>query len=481
MPKKRENPNVLLVVIDAVRTDNVDMYGVNDGTTPHINTLAHEGLIFEDVYSAWNTTDQSLTSILTGKYPLSHGITNHGDKVTPEEITTFNKTGTRTAAEILREQGYETIAVDWMGRWFKRGFDKYGINVTKNFFEKCMLYIKYILNHADIVRQYMGKRSLKIPSKEDVQGVLRTFLFSKELAEIQDAAIITDTAIESIKSMQKDNFFLFLHYWDTHTPYHCPREYQAYRGSDKKERLISKYKGAIHYVDHHLGRLFDVLKAQGLWDNTLIIITSDHGESLTEHDIFFDHHGLYDATIHVPLMVWYPKVFKKPKRVKGFIQHIDLLPTILDIAKIDREKLSFDGQNLMPLIENEVAEIRPFIYSEESYVQKKRALRTKQYKYISATDGRGYCSYCHKIHGGTEELYDVGIDPREEVNIIRDKPQVHKELKGKLDEFVNQLIKKRQSIIEQHHSEYPRESRSEDDKQEEEKIKRRLQGLGYIE
>jgi arylsulfatase len=483
MPLKNLNsyPNISLIVIDALRAGNVGTYGADNGATHNMDAVAKEGLVFEDVYSTWNTTDQSLTSILTGKYPLSHGITNHGDTVTPENLMIYKKTGTRPMGEILRDYGYETIAIDWMGRWFKKGFDQYGIKTTKNLFTRGALYAKYILNHMDIFHQYADKRGFKIPSLKDMQKVFHTFLFSKELAQIQDAAMITDLAIESVKNKNQDNFFLFLHYWDTHTPYHCPREYQAYRGSDKRKKLISKYEGAIHYVDQQLGRLFQVLKANHSWDNTLIIITSDHGESLTEHDIFFDHHGLYDVTIHVPLIVCYPGYFHESKRISGFVQHTDLLPTVLDILNIRHEKYHFDGCSLIPLINNNASNIHPFIYTEESYVQKKRALRTGQYKYICATDGKGYCSYCHKIHSAREELYDLGADPFEEKNIIKEKPQVHKELEAKLKDLVQHLIRKRQEEIKNNNLRQPEKSDSSDNNQEEEMVRRRLRALGYMD
>lgn len=479
--------NVILVVIDSLRANELDIYGESNGespksngVSPNINSLANEGVVFEDAYATWNTTDQSLTTILTGKYPLSHGIVHHGDRIEQRDLVTFDNTRTKTLTEILRHYGYETMAVDWMGRWFRRGFGYYDIK-KKNLMKRIAFHAKYVLAHIDIFLQYADKRKFAIPSPKDVKGVLRTFLFSKELAEIQDAAFVTDLATELIKGIKKDNFFLFLHYWDTHTPYNCPREYQSYRGSDRKERLTSRYVGAIKHVDQQLGRLFRELKGRNLWDNTIVIITADHGESLTEHGIFFDHHGLYDVTIHVPLILRYPRISGKAQRIKGFVQHTDLLPTILEALNIDAEKFHLDGTSLTPLIEHSVSGIRPFIYCEESYVQKKRAIRTERYKYICATDGIGYCSYCHKIHGGAEELYDLKHDPFEKVNIVEGAPGIRKDLKGKLDDFVTYLRLKRESEIKQkdlvRFDEDPHTYRAGND----EEIKRRLKSLGYID
>jgi arylsulfatase A-like enzyme len=477
----KKRPHIVLIVIDAVRARNVDIYGTRQGVTPTINQLAQGGVVFENTYSVWNTTDQSLTSILTGKYPISHGITHHGDRVTDENLVTFQKTGTRTIAQILKDHGYKTTAVDWMGRWFKSGFDAYGIKRRQGLAKKTALYLKYALNHTDIFRHYAGARTSRLPSLGDLKGVLSTFLFTRELAEIQDARLITDSAIESIKSADGDSFFLFVHYWDTHTPYNCPKRFRRYKGTDRKKRLADKYLGAIRYVDEQLERLFEALKEKGLWDNTLIIVTSDHGESLTEHGIFFDHHGLYDVTTHVPLILRHPTVFSNPRRVSGLVQHTDLVPTILDILSINDGDLGCDGRSLVPLIRGDVAEIRPFTYSEESYVQKKRAIRTRTHKYIQAADGVGFCSYCHKIHGGPEELYDLTQDPSEEVNLIDEKPAVRQIFKKELDGFVEQLIlKKQQKIKEQetHQGESKTWTYSADEQKE---IEKRLRGFGYMD
>jgi arylsulfatase len=477
----KKGSNVLLIVIDAVRARNTDMYGASSGITPTISELARDGVVFDNTYSVWNTTDQSLTSILTGKYPISHGITHHGDRVTPDNLVTFQKTGTRTIAQILKDHGYKTMAVDWMGRWFKLGFDDYGIRRRHGLATKSALYLKYMLDHMDIFRHYAGARTFRLPSPEDLKGVLATFLFTRELAEIQDASLITDSAIESIKEADGKSFFLFVHYWDTHTPYHCPKRFQTYRGRDREKRLTDRYVGAIRYVDAQLERLFGTLKKKGLWEDTLIIVTSDHGESLTEHDIFFDHHGLYDVTTHVPLVLHHPSAFSNPRRVGGLVQHTDLVPTILDVLGIDDGAPGCDGRSLIPLVRGDVAEIHPFTYSEESYVQKKRAIRTGTHKYIQAVDGVGFCSYCQKVHSGPEELYDLERDPSEKANIIDQEPEVHQALKRELEGFVAELTLRKQKQIEINGTDQSESEPWAYSVEEQKEIEKRLRGFGYMD
>ncbi|MFQ5867802.1 MAG: sulfatase [bacterium] len=494
MDRKKQFPNIILIVIDALRARNLGCYGDSNELSPNIDKVAQESIVFENAYCCWNSTDPSLTSILSGKYPISHGITNHGDKITREELTTFNLTGTKTLAEVLHQYGYKSMTVDWLGRWFKRGFEHYGYGFKRGFLEKMkyyavrlpVLYFRYLTGHIGIFRCYIGKRKFKFHwLVEDIKNVTDTFLFSKELAKIQDAGFVTEIGIQLIKEVKKEKFFLFLHYWDTHTPYNCPKGNLTYRGTDSKKVLIAKYEGAVSYIDQQIGRLFEQLRETGVLEDTIIIITSDHGDSLTEHAIFFDHHGLYEETTHVPLILHYPEFFPQAKRVKGFVQHIDLLPTILEILEIDDKGLNFDGTSLIPLIENRVSEIRSFVYNEESYVQKKRAIRTKRYKYITALNGdSGLCRYCHKIHAGSEELYDLEKDPNENINIVNKNISIAEDMKKRLKETINDLINRREKEINDRWSKQDIINSNNQDiysEKERREVRRKLKSLGYID
>ena len=452
---KNQYPNIILVVIDALRARNLGCYGGDKESSPNIDKIVDKGVLFENAYCSWNSTDQSLTTILSGRYPRTHGIVHHGDKITPEDLNVFEALNVRLLSQILKENGYETLAVDWMARWFKRGFDYYGYspernllrNLIYNIFTLPYVHLKYIAAHLGLLRIYSKKRRFTAASLwKGFKDVFRTFLFTFKLARIQDARFVTGLAEELIKKSRKENFFLFLHYWDTHTPYNCPRNFLEKKKGHMtpKEVLLSKYHGAARYVDQQIGRLFDVLREERLLKDTLIIITSDHGESLTEHDIFFDHHGLYDVTTHVPLILYYPKAFSEPKRVKGLVQHIDLAPTLYDLLNIKYKDYELDGASLMPLIRGEKTEIRHYAFNEESYVQRKIGFRTKKFKYIFSLDGIGMCIYCHQVHGGKEELYNLEVDPEEMVNIAVESKIIAAEMKKELDDLIKSLNSKKQ-------------------------------------
>jgi arylsulfatase A-like enzyme len=470
--------NIILIVIDALRARNLGCYGArNPLVSPNIDALAGRGILFEKAFATWNTTDQSLTTILTGKYPLCHGITNHGDQVTTENLDIFYRSGTKTLPQILHPYGYRTYAIDWMKRWFKKGFDFYGYDTDIPLTKKVEKYVQYIYKHRNLFKNYLKKRTFSLPHMDDIIGTWRTFWFTKELPLIQDAALMTNSGIRCIRSNKNAPFFLFLHYWDTHTPYHASRESMKKIKADKRN-TVDTYKAAIHYVDTQIGRLIKALKNKNILNNTIVVITSDHGESLTEHGIYFDHHGLYDETIHVPLIIYDPAIKKAPACIGGFVQHVDLLPTLFEMIDID-PPIALDGQSLVHLWEKKSASSRPFAYTEESYVQKKRAIRTDRYKYIAAKDDRGFCKYCKKVHQGKEELYDLFQDPRELKNLVLQEPEIAKKMAMQLDQFVSQLIEKRQRAMQSNLGD--KDCLEQPDSKEREEVTAKLQGLGYLD
>lgn len=456
--KTRNNPNIILIVIDALRTKNLGCYGGNNQASPHIDKIAQDGILFENAYSTWNTTDQSLTAILSGRYPRTHGVFHHGDKVISKDIYRFETIGIHLLSETLKQSGYKTLAVDWMARWFKKGFDHYGYHPQRDFWGKLgyslvtlpYLYLKHIVPNIRILRLYSKKRDSSFSSLwKGLRDVFRTFLFTHELARIQDANQVTSLAEEWIKKTGNEKFFLFLHYWDTHSPYYCPKHFfKKKKGTlSSLDILLSRYQGAVSYVDHNIGKLLDFLEKEKRLKNTLIILTSDHGESLTEHGILFDHHGLYEATTHVPLIIYSPQLFSQPKRIKGLVQHIDLAPTLCELLNIKAKHYGFDGMSLMPLIKGKKNELRSYVFNEESYVQRKIGFRTKRFKYIFAPNGRGMCNYCQKVHGGVEELYDLANDPEEKINIAIKEKSMALKLQKEVSDLIKYLNSKREKEI----------------------------------
>ena len=435
MKKEEGVRNIIIIVMDALRAKNLGCYGYPVKTSPNIDNLAKEGVLFEDAYSCINATDPSLTTIFSGKYPASHGIIRHGPQVTKEDIQEFNTTGTVLLPEILKLRGYTTAAIDWLGRWHRRGYTQYGVT------------------------------SRKLPTL--LHAFYRIFRPSKTGKPTADAKSISNQAINIIRENREKNFLLFIHYWDTHTCYSSPKKYieeclqakgeedqtieevlsqignpkwrdylrYCMKGARTTNEIVARYDGAIAFVDHEIGRLIESLKENRILEQTLIILTADHAESLTEHGIYFTHHGLYDEAIHVPLVLRAGGL-PKSKRVKGFVQHTDIFPTILDILNVEAES-DFDGRSLIPLIHGEVKQLRPAIYVEEAQTERKRAIRTDKYKYIYALSEKdAICRWCERVHGGREELYDLEEDAQETRNILEEQPAVANALKEQLSDWI---------------------------------------------
>ena len=450
--KEEEKKNIVLIGIDALRADHLGCYAYNKETSPNIDNLAKKGITFENAFSCINTTDPSFTTILSGKYPISHGIRNHGEKVTNSMLQNFYKQKIKFLSEILRDNGYKTVGMDWLGRWHKKGFE-------------------YYLGDAP------QKRHLKILSKI-VNQLPDTF--SDKINKIYRRATsskssLTDKSLELINNCNKP-FFLFIHYWDVHTPYNAPesiynelkprgdgqeleelfvnirnekwKEYllKAAGKATTAEEVSAMYDSAIKYVDQEIGRLVKYFKEQGIYENTIFVITSDHGESLIEHGIFFDHHGLYDESIHIPLI--FNNLPVEGKRIKGFVQHVDIVPTLLDILNIPFKESEFDGITLVPTIRGEVNSLRSFIVAEESYTENKIAIRTNKWKYIySPSKDAATCRFCGVIHGGIEELYHLGSDPKEMQNIVEEKPEIAKILRKNLFDWLSNLKSKEEKKL----------------------------------
>lgn len=446
--------NALLIIIDALRADRVGAYG-SSNLTPCIDNLINEGEVFDHCYSCINATDSSMTTILTGLYPTRHGVLNHGSNITPDELE--HVSSTRALPEIV-DDSKTSIAIDFLKRWHQRGFDEYldpdresrsrARNSAADITEKLPNKIEYLLREVHS----------QVTTNDHVASVYPR------------GDISTDVLVDSIRETD-DPWFGLLHYWDAHIPYTPTkrlsdgtvdqRHYdignisldellKPIEGSKWDEQLrnrltgesdtvsdmLRKYDAGVRLIDEQVGKLIKFLKEIDEYDNTAIVITSDHGESLTEHEIFFEHHGLYDPTVHVPLIINAPGFEGREDR---FVQHYDLVPTLLDLFGHDYETDRFDGVSLVPSSDGTRAIDRDAVYMEEGNTARKRAIRTKQYKYIKRISRNRGCRYCGVTHAPDRELYDISVDPAETENIADVRPEVAEQLEGQLESWISSL------------------------------------------
>ncbi len=413
---------VLFIALDTLRADHLSCYGYSKPTSPIIDSCAKRGVLFSNFIAPHIPTQPAYTTIYTGRSALSHRIVAHGH----EELAWSLSDDMPVLPEILRENGYITAAVDNLynhKKWFTRGYD-----------------------------YYINPHSWQLITGDEINA----------------------KAIPWIKQNYEENFFLFLHYWDPHTPYLPPEKYRTlhYKGDKndpdnhsmdpvkrrlvypffKKwhydllgeftdiEYIVAQYDGEITYADEKVGELLDTLDEVGIFDDTLIIITADHGESLTEHNIYFDHPGLHEANTNVPLILIYPKSFPQGKKIEAMAQHIDLAPTILEFLNIPIAK-GMEGKSLLPLIRGEEESIYPEIHTSECTWLAGRGIRTEEWKFIKSIDHELYPNRPER------ELYNLKDDPEETHNLAEEEKELVDEFELKIYRYLDRRLGSRPDPI----------------------------------
>ena len=199
-------------------------------------------------------------------------------------------------------------------------------------------------------------------------------------------------------------------------------------GVTDKDYIIAQYDGAIAYMDACIQTIFNALEAHGIFDETIVIINGDHGETLYDHECWFDHHGIYDVTLHVPLIIRYPGKVPAGKRVSGYNQHKALVPTILELAKIET-LIRFDGRSLMPLVRGEVASYESEFYLTECTWMRKHGWRTPEWKLIIALEPDFHFK-------PPVELYNLIEDPDENNNLAEVYPDIVASLEMRMQKWI---------------------------------------------
>jgi len=404
---ERPGPNVVLVTIDTLRADHLGCYGYERPTSPFMDTLAAEGTLFADASAPAAWTKPSTGTILTGLYPSRHGALYHGSSLQVPE-------GERTLAEAFNERGYATagfVSNPNVKKVFEfdRGFEE--------FFDSP---VEDTVTLAAIRESYFGGIVMKLSRHQ--------FNWKYE----NDIQSVNRHVLAWLESNRDQPFFLYVHYIDPHIPYTPPEEYERefarnYEGFplfNERKRLvgIDRYDGEIRYTDDGMRSLVEKLDELGIRDETIIVITSDHGEEFFEHEVLGHGFSLYQPVIHVPLIANGPGV--APGRVvETPVQIVDLAATVLDLAGADTEKFgdgvsfadSILGENWRPndqlFLENEFG---TELDDNRSFVL--NAVRDGKWKLI-LTERNLYRPPGNPRYGA-KELYDLEADPDETNNLI---------------------------------------------------------------
>ena len=407
----RPRLNVLLITIDALRADHLGVYGYPRPTSPNIDRLARQGVLFQRAVSQWPLTSPSFAAMMSGTYGHTNGLMRTTAQRMPDRSLML--------AELLKSGGYRT--------WAAVG----NVNLARAFnFDQGF----------DTYRELW---------REDDE---------------QKTEQITRSGLELLKQASAERpFFLWLHYFDPHARYRPPKPFDGMFVDDEhfdpswrvplheekrwelggissnvslghEDRVayyVAQYDAEIRYVDQQVGILLKALKEQGLAGNTLVVLTADHGESLGDHNYFFEHGRFpYDDCVHVPLIVRAPGLSRPGGAVRSPVQSIDLVPTVLDLAGLPADPQA-EGKSLRPLLRGERPTGDPWAYAftESGFARDyQRSITSERYKLIYVPDAGDR----RAMRGRELELYDLAADPGETRNLADERPEVAGPLKEQL-------------------------------------------------
>jgi arylsulfatase A-like enzyme len=409
----RKEPNIVLITADALRADHLSCYGYGRKTSPNIDQFARESVLFENAVSPASWTLPALASLFTSLYPSFHGTNVWDARLLSSKSTLPN---------ILNKNGYLTAAC------------------VDNIF----LYPSYGLSEGFDFYKY---RNAGV--EEQVQTVTKW-----------------------LDSMKDQKFFLWVHFLSPHAPYLAPLPFSSAFGKPVHPNLdasismltlieqsgrrlspsdrayfISQYDGKMLYLDDIIKRLFDHLKQLDLYQDTLVIFLSDHGEQFQEHGHLQHGNSLYEEEIHVPLIIKLPSDWRQSGiRIPGVMSSIDVFPTILDLINVLPPD-SIQGKSLIPLLRQ--MPFRDNTVISELHVAGKIAIRKGRYKYIYAdpkiiAETRKDPRFLKSQVKPFEELYDLETNPAETRNLSGARPDLLDFYRSHRDKFMDFALRFRQ-------------------------------------
>jgi arylsulfatase A-like enzyme len=375
-------PNVVLVVLDTVRAENLSLYGYARRTSPNLDALAAESLVFDRAISSGNYTLPSHASLFTGLLPGQHGAREF---LSGTEATGLSR-DVETLASRLRASGFTTGGVSanfvYLAPW--TGLQR-GLEIFDDRPRRLLSYHTYSFS---LRRSLVSPR----PPPRDPEG--------------WDGDSVT-AAGSHFATRAREPFFLFLNYLDAHVPY-APLAGRKFRGDGvgSDVGLIPDYDSAIAYTDSALGKLVDGLRRASILDRTVLVITSDHGEFLGEHGFTYHHRGAYEEVLHVPLLVRYPKGLRRGRVQRPFGLH-EVHRLILDLVE-SRPTGWVDAQEAEPRV---LAQVWGRITSRDESDGARGIEPGANVVYLDSFKMIGRSE-------GENELYDLSKDPREEHNLL---------------------------------------------------------------
>ncbi len=401
--------NIVIVVMDAARSDHLGCYGYPRDTTPNIDRIARQAVVFEDHFCQYPCTSPSTVSLFTGQYPDTHGVkppSGHAALLAAHPVDERAV----TMEGLLRANGYWTCLFSGnpaaspavgVGTDFQLAFPAYG----------------------------------KHPQKQWTQAAHHRSDSVKMLLDAIGDALAAAGG--------EHRFFFYIHFLPPHSPYRAPEEFQSlFRGKtppnhregkaaftlvSTRERTaqppkstdewVNLYDANLRWADWGVGEVERMLKERGLWEQTLVIVTADHGEAMREHGYEWHHTCPYDEAIHIPLLIKFPGGRGPVGRISALTETVDIMPTIADLYGL---KYPSDGplgtvpqgKSLVPLLTGAATRVRDYVFSRTGGHWACSVVRNHEWSLLLYTGGK------------LRALYDLGSDPGQTYNALADHPKV---------------------------------------------------------
>ncbi len=429
--RTRDRANVLVFIVDALRQDELGCYGSERVQTPNIDRLAREGVLFENAFAQAPFTWSSFGSFLTGKYPRRHGLV----KMAFDVRMAPNVTLASWLKQAKRLEGGQLSSEDYLNAAFLTGTVSHGSGLVQGF----DAYFEALLGHplVDVHSQWSRLRSMLLP-----------WLVASKLDQRFDSRVVASQAARWLDAHASDRWCALVHYYSTHTPYDPEEEYRrmyvdpAYSGPVSEfraehrqaiesgaeltpadaDQIRNLYHGGVSMADSMIGDVIAELEKQGILDQTIVVVTSDHGEELGDHGLW-EHNFMYETNLRIPFVIRYPARLPAGGRVEAAVDSIDLLPTLCDLLRLEvpHDALDVygivDGKSLLPLVRGEVDHQRAYTFAENGpYL----SIQGGGWKLIVRREGLEQDGWEKLVSGeiGQSQLFDLVNDPAEHSNLF---------------------------------------------------------------
>lgn len=344
-------PNVLVIVVDTLRADHLSSYGYARPTSPNIDHIAQQGTLFENAISACSWSLPSHVSLMTGLYQFQHGVTN----VQPMSVFGSGPSfrGALTLGEAFEHRGYRTGAFSANRTWFSHdlGFGRGFMHFEDYFHSPADMWVRTLFGR-EFSRIYLSRSDHSKPKR-----ILRWLGFDS-LLDLDDEGVgpnggapgvrkrASEVNREVLRWVDKDRrpFLVFLNYFDVHEPYGGPYRYPQ---PWPQKSPIDQYDDGVKYVDDSIGSLVAELEKRGLIGNTIVVITSDHGEGLWQHGLPTHGEALYREQIHVPLIFWYPRHVPAGQRISANVTNSAIPATLMTLLSESDKQFQGPALNVL--------------------------------------------------------------------------------------------------------------------------------------